>query len=44
MRMKANEELYDAFIAHNIGRVSSFGLIPTDKSTVDFMLRPFNWK
>ena len=44
MRMKANEELYDAFIAHNVSRVSSFGLIPTDKSNVDFMLRPFNWK
>ncbi len=44
LRLKANEELYDAFIAHNVSRVSSFGLIPTDKSTVDFMLRPFNWK
>ncbi len=44
MRLKANEALYDAFLAHNVHRVSSFGLIPTDKSTVDFMLRPFNWK
>lgn len=43
-RLKANEELYDSFLAHNIHRVSSFGLIPTDKSQVDFMLRPFNWK
>ncbi len=43
-RLKANEELYDAMIAHKIDRVSSFGLIPQDKSTVDFMLRPFNWK
>ncbi len=44
LRTKANEELYDAFLAHNIHRVSAFGLIPQDKSTVDFMLRPFNWK
>lgn len=43
-RMQANEELYDAFIAHNVHRVSSFGLIPQDKESVDFMLRPFNWK
>ena len=43
-RLKANEELYDAFKAHNIHRVSSFGLIPQDKADVDFMLRPFNWK
>ena len=42
-RLKANEELYDAFLSHNVYRVSSFGLIPTDKSQVDFMLRPFNW-
>lgn len=42
-RLKANEELYDSFLAHNIHRVSSFELIPTDKSKVDFMLRPFNW-
>jgi len=44
LRLKANEELYDSFKAHNIHRVSSFGLIPEDKSEVDFMLRPFNWK
>ncbi len=44
LRLKANEDLYDALKEHNISRVSSFGLIPTDKSTVDFMLRPFNWK
>ncbi len=42
-RLKANEELYDAFKAHGIDRVSSFGLIPSDKSEIDFMLRPFNW-
>ncbi len=44
LRMKANEELYDAFLAHNVHRVSAFGLIPQDKESVDFMLRPFNWK
>ncbi len=44
MRQKANEELYDAFKAHGMNRVSSFGLIPEDKSTVDFSLRPFNWR
>lgn len=44
LRLKANEDLYDELKEHNISRVSSFGLIPTDKSTVDFMLRPFNWK
>ena len=43
-RLKANEELYDNFKSHNIHRVSSFGLIPEDKSEMDFMLRPFNWK
>ncbi len=43
-RLKANEELYDAFKAHGISRVSSFGLIPENKEDVDFMLRPFNWK
>lgn len=42
-RLKANEELYDELKAHGIDRVSSFGLIPQDKSEVDFMLRPFNW-
>ena len=42
-RLKANEELYDAFKSHGISRVSSFGLIP-EKSEVDFMQRPFNWK
>ena len=44
LRMQANEELYDAFLAHNVHRVSAFGLIPQDKESVDFMLRPFNWK
>lgn len=43
-RLKANEELYDAFLEHNIHRVSSFGLIPENKDDVDFMLRPFNWR
>lgn len=43
-RLKANEELYDSFKAHNINRVSSFGLIPENKEDVDFMLRPFNWR
>lgn len=43
-RLKANEELYDAFKEHNISRVSSFGLIPENKEDVDFMLRPFNWR
>lgn len=43
-RLKANEELYDAFKAHGISRVSSFGLIPENKEDVDFMLRPFNWR
>lgn len=43
LRLKANEDLYDAFKAHGISRVSSFGLIP-EKENVDFMDRPFNWK
>lgn len=43
-RLKANEELYDAFKAHGMDRVSSFGLIPQNKDEVDFMLRPFNWR
>ncbi len=42
-RLKANEELYDAFKAHGISRVSAFGLIP-EKEDIDFMDRPFNWK
>ncbi len=42
LRMKANEELYDAFRAHGIHRVCSFGLIP-EKSEVNFLDRPFNW-
>ncbi len=44
LRLKANEDLYDEFKAHGVDRVSSFGLIPSDKSEIDFMLRPFNWK
>lgn len=43
-RLKANEDLYDAFKEHGISRVSSFGTIPENKDDVDFMLRPFNWK
>ena len=43
LRLKANEELYDAFKSHGISRVSAFGLIP-EKENVDFMDRPFNWK
>ncbi len=43
LRLKANEELYDAFKAHGIDRVSSFGTIP-DKENIDFMQRPYNWK
>ena len=42
-RLKANEDLYDAFLAHGISRVSSFATIPTDKESVDFMKRPYNW-
>ena len=43
LRLQANEELYDAFAAHNIHRVCSFGLIPP-KDEVNFMDRPFNWR
>ena len=43
LRLKANEELYDAFAAHGIHRVCSFGLIPP-KDEVSFMDRPFNWR
>lgn len=42
-RMKENEKLYDDFKSHGLERVSSFAIIPQDKSTVDFMDRPFNW-
>ncbi len=42
-RMKENEKLYDDFKSHGLNRVSSFGIIPQDKDTVDFMDRPFNW-
>ncbi|MBP3446598.1 MAG: DUF4838 domain-containing protein [Clostridia bacterium] len=44
LRLKANEDLYDAFKEHGMNRVSSFGTIPENKEDVDFMLRPFNWK
>lgn len=43
-RLKANEDLYDAFREHGMNRVSSFGTIPENKDDVDFMLRPFNWR
>lgn len=43
-RLKANEDLYDAFKEHGMNRVSSFGTIPENKDDVDFMLRPFNWR
>ena len=43
-RLKANEDLYDAFREHGMDRVSSFGTIPENKDDVDFMLRPFNWR
>lgn len=42
-RLKANEDLYDAFKAHGLDRVSSFGTIP-DKENIDFIKRPYNWK
>ena len=42
-RLKENEKLYDDFKSHGLDRVSSFGIIPQDKDTVDFMDRPFNW-
>ena len=42
-RMQAIEWLYDEFKAHGMDRVSSFGIIPQDKSEIDFMQRPFNW-
>ncbi len=38
------EKLYDDFISHGVVRVTSFGTIPTDKSTVDFRMRPYNWR
>ncbi len=43
LRLRENEKLYDAFLAHGVHRVSSFGTIPP-KSEVDFMKRPFNWR
>lgn len=42
-RLKANEDLYDAFKEHGLDRVSSFGTIP-DKENIDFIKRPYNWK
>lgn len=43
MRMKENEALYDAFKAHGIDRVCSFGLIPP-KDEVNFIERPIQWR
>ncbi|MBR4727726.1 MAG: DUF4838 domain-containing protein [Clostridia bacterium] len=43
LRAKENEALYDAFRAHGVDRVCSFGLIP-EKSEVDFLQRPYNWR
>lgn len=43
MRLKENEELYDAFIEHGIYRVSSFSLLP-EKDEVNFIQRPINWE
>lgn len=42
-RMKANEELYDAFKSHGINRVCSFGLIP-EKENLTFIERPIDWR
>ena len=42
LRHKENEALYDAFLSHDLHRVSSFGLIPP-KDEVDFFKRPFTW-
>ncbi len=43
MRMHETEKLYDSFIQHGVDRVSSFGLIPQDKSGINFIQRPYNW-
>lgn len=43
LRLKANEDLYDAFKEHGLDRVSSFGTIP-EKENIDFIKRPYNWK
>ncbi len=42
-RMKANEELYDAFISHGIDEICSFGLMP-DKENLTFIERPIEWR
>lgn len=42
LRMKANEDLYDDFAAHGVGRVSSFKVIP-EKEDVDFIRSPYSW-
>ncbi len=43
LRLKENEALYDAFKAHGVNRVSSFGLIPP-KDEVNFIRRPYQWR
>lgn len=43
LRMKANEELYDAFKSHGINRICSFGLIP-EKENLSFIERPIEWR
>ncbi len=43
LRMQENEALYDAFGAHGIDRVCSFGVIPP-KDEVNFIERPFQWR
>ncbi len=42
LRMKENEDLYDDFAAHDVGRVSSFKTIP-EKSDVNFIRSPYSW-
>ncbi len=44
MRMQAQEELYDEFIAHGITKVSSFSELPANKEDVNFIQRPINWE
>lgn len=42
LRMKENENLYDDFAAHDVGRVSSFKTIP-EKEDVSFIRSPYSW-
>ncbi|MBR3955965.1 MAG: DUF4838 domain-containing protein [Clostridia bacterium] len=43
LRGQANEDLYDAFKAHNIHRISSFSLIPEKEDINFFFTRPIEW-